>query len=123
MSSAALGPGCAVAHPIRRAGRYVVCVWRDDVRVANALVKVGDDSRSKQVNLDLFELHRTARGLAPNAPAMTAELRSGAHLLLHVSHGEGRYHVTLHERDDSAIWDSRTLHRDDIYSALVLRPG
>jgi hypothetical protein len=72
MSSGALTPGCAVAHSVMKPRPYVIYACRDNVRLASVALNVSDNSGTKQVDFDLFALHRTGRSRALDTPSLRA---------------------------------------------------
>ncbi len=129
-----------VTHRFLEPGQYRGVVYRDSENLADFYINVDKNSPIAQANIDLaaFEPTPTAgttstAGSTCNCSGESAkagtkfELNPKGYAVFHVSAGAGGYAVRVSKAAEDPKqqnpFDSRELKGDDIFSAVILRPG
>lgn len=131
-----------VTHRFLEAGQYRGVVYRDDEHFADFYINVDKNSPVAQANIDLaaFESSPSAPAMNTSATATTCncqgesakaatkfELNPKGYAVFHVSAGAGGYAVrvgrAVEDPKQQNQFDSRELKGEDVFSAVILRPG
>lgn len=110
-----------VIHPIA-IGEYGGEVWRNKSRLAAFTLSVTKEDQPSSVQIDLEML------AGPGGSRSTPKFRAAStgkdpgFLVLHVSSGEGGFHVLL-TQDGRTVHDTRELGAGDMFAATLVRPG
>ena len=141
LDSGALTMLGGVTHRFLQPGQYRGVVYRGTENIAGFYINVDKNSPVAQANIDLasFESTTPASGTATSVgggcgckggsaqPETKFELNPKGYAVFHVSKGSGGYAVrvgkAVEDPKEQNQFDSRELKAEDIFSAVILRPG
>jgi hypothetical protein len=140
LDSGALTMLGGVTHRFQEAGQYRGVVYRDGESIGKFYINVDKNSPVAQANIDLaaFDADLPALSIpttetscgcqaAGSSAATTFEVNPKGYAVFHVSSGAGGYAVraskAVEDPQQQNQFDSRELKCEDIFSAVILRPG
>jgi hypothetical protein len=129
-----------VTHRFLEPGKYRGVVYRGSESFANFYINVDKNSPVAQANIDLASFESSPSTPATNTTGTSCscegssskadtefELNPKGYAVFHVSAGAGGYAVRVGKAADDPKqqnqFDSRELKGEDIFSAVILRPG
>ncbi|MHB1935457.1 MAG: hypothetical protein ACYCOR_02595 [Acidobacteriaceae bacterium] len=129
-----------VTHRFLEAGQYRGVVYRGDEGLGHFYINVDKNSPVAQANIDLASFDSSLSVPATNAAGTscscegehaksdtTFDLNPKGYAVFHVSAGAGGYAVRVSKAAEDPKqqnpFDSRELKGEDIFSAVILRPG
>ncbi len=129
-----------VTHRFLEPGQYRGVVYRNGENLADFYVNVDKNSPVAQANIDLAAFEPTQAAAATSTTGSTCncqgesakagtkfEVNPKGYAVFHVSAGAGGYAVRVSKAAEDPKqqnpFDSRELKGDDIFSAVILRPG
>jgi hypothetical protein len=128
LDSGALTMLGAIAHSFREAGEYRGTVRSGDLPNAVFYVSVDKNSAVAQVNIDLAALVDPSEAASCCTPARDPRfvVHPNGYAVFHVSGGSGGCSVNVlkvEEDREVMAYDSRRLEPEDVFSAILFRPG
>jgi hypothetical protein len=141
LDSGALSMLGGVTHRFLHPGQYRGVVYRGTTILGSFSIDVNPNSPLAQANIDLAAFDSSVAAAAPAADTGAAscgcqesdqvqtkfEVNSKGYVVFHVSSGAGGYAVrvsrAVEDPSQQNQFDSRKLNTDDIFSAIILRPG
>lgn len=137
LDSASLTMLGGITHRFMEPGQYRGAVYRDKQVIGSFYLNADKNSPVAQANIDLaaFDSNATPPGTAADSSCgcheqsktPTYDVNPKGYVLFHVSGGEGGFAVrvskAVEDPKEQNAFDSRELKGEDIFSAVVLRPG
>lgn len=141
LDSGALTMLGGVTHRFLQPGQYRGVVYRGKENIAGFYINVDKNSPVAQANIDLASFESTpdrstttttdsgcsCKDSGSTEPATKFEVNPKGYAVFHVSKGSGGYAVrvgkAVEDPKEQNQFDSRELKAEDIFSAVILRPG